>query len=102
MPNQNDLLQIDLQQVALQHAMRIHEAEFKRLNFDKSAVSPDSVPLVKQAYERAKHFRGTKCPQCWVNHELESSLSLEPRSTNLDIYKCENCNFEHMFTKPII
>ncbi len=102
MPNLQDLLTTDLQQDALQLATKIHADEFKRLNFDMSVVSPDSVPLVKLAYERAKMFRGTKCPHCWVKHEKEHFLVNEFISDNADAYTCKNCNYEHYFTKPII
>ena len=102
MPNLQDLLTTDLQQDALQFATKIHADEFKRLNFDMPVVSPDRVPLVKLAYERAKMFRGTKCPHCWVKHGKGHSLVNKYISDNVDVYTCKSCNYEHYFTKPII
>lgn len=103
MPNLKDLLAIDLKQKALLLATKIYKEEYSKLGLEIILVKRDSIPFVKQVFDRAKTYSGIKCPFCWVKYEKESVLVIKkPTNENVDYYKCKICNFDHYFSKPII
>ena len=103
MQNLRNQLANDLKQRALLLATEIYKEEFNKLELEIIVVKRDSVPYVKQVFDRAKTYSGIKCPFCWVKYEKEANLILKkPNRGDVEHYKCMNCDFNHYCSKAII
>ena len=80
------------------------EAELINLKARKREIE-DELRATDLGRERLSHFQVNingkyQCPNCWVRHEIKSTLTPVPSDTKDDFFRCGRCGCEALLDWP--
>jgi hypothetical protein len=74
------------------------ESELLKLETRKREIDAE-LRVTELGRERLSHFQvningNYQCPNCWVRHEIQSTLTPVPSDTKDDFFRCARCGCE--------